>query len=338
MPSKCYVIAEAGLNHNGSMEIAKKMINLAALAGCDSVKFQKRDVENLAIQTVMDAEDLRFPNLGKTYRQVRESLEFSLEEYSELKRYTEAQGMDFICTAFDVASVDFLEKLGLQVYKLASHSLTNIPLLKYLASKGKRVYFSTGMCTLEEIDTAVEVLRSGSKELVMFHCVSAYPHEDGDANLQMMDVLEKRYPGVSIGYSGHELGYIPTLAAVARGAVAVERHFTLDKKLEGFDHKISLDPAELIEMVKMIRKFSSTYGDGKKEVSAREQITRDKYHVSMVAKGSINKGVIIEESMITYKNPGTGIPPKKAHLIIGKKAAVNISADSLLKEDMVENK
>ncbi len=331
----CYIIAEAGLNHNGSLDLAKQLIDVAVVAQVDAVKFQKRNVDTLALESVLDARDDRFPLLGATYRQIREALEFSQEQYLELKAYTENKGLDFICTAFDQQSVDFLEEIDLQIYKLASHSITNLPLLEYVAAKKKKIIFSTGMCVFNEIDQALAALRKAENDLIMLHCVSSYPQPPEDSNLSLMRVLSNRY-GIPVGYSGHELGYLPTLAAVALGAVAVERHFTLDKTLQGFDHKISLEPHELISMVRDIRTIEKTFGTGSKEISETEWITRKKYHVSMISTRSIPAGTIITQDMITYKNPGTGIQPKDAHKILGKKAVQDIAPDTLLDFTMVD--
>lgn len=333
--NRCYVIAEAGLNHNGSLKAARELIDVAAVAKADAVKFQKRDVDSLAIGTVLDSEDKRFPSLGETYRQIREALEFSKAEYEELKDYSEKRGLDFICTAFDVPSVDFLEDVGLSIYKLASHSITNLPLLEYVAAKKKPVIFSTGMCTIEEIDTAFEILRQNDNELVLMHCVSAYPQPPAESKLRLIGELKGRYH-VRIGYSGHELGYVPTLAAVAVGASVVERHFTLDKNMEGFDHKISLEPQELICMIRDIRITEEAIAGSKKGILSTEWITRRKYHVSMVSEKEICRGETISPEMITYKNPGTGVLPRDADQIIGKKAIVDICADTLIERDMVE--
>jgi sialic acid synthase SpsE len=331
----CYIIAEAGLNHNGSMDIAKQLIDVAAVAKVDAVKFQKRNVATLTTVELLDAKDERFPGLGKTYREIRETLEFSKEEYQELKAYSENKGLGFICTAFDNESVDFLEGIGLETYKLASHSLTNLPLLKYLGGKKKKVILSTGMCTFEEIDQAVKILKNGCSELILLHCVSSYPQPVEDSNLKIIQALKERY-GVAVGYSGHEIGFLPTLAAVCLGAEAVERHYTLDKTMEGFDHKISLEPQELINMTRDIRNIGTTFGSGEKVVSETEMITRRKYHVSMISRQLISKGQVITEDMITYKNPGTGIQPKDAHTILGKVAKTNILEDSLLQHEMVK--
>ena len=242
MKSKqCYIIAEAGLNHNGSLELAKKLIDVASVSQVDAVKFQKRNVSTLAIKEILDAKDDRFPSLGRTYREIRESLEFNLKQFQELKEYAESKDLDFICTAFDKESVDFLKKLEINIVKIASHSVTNIPLIQYISEQFDRVIISSGMCTFEELDVAISILRKGCSNLKLLHCVSSYPQKESESNLDMINVLKKRYK-IPIGYSGHELGYLPSLTAVALGASIIERHFTLDKNMEGFDHKISLEP------------------------------------------------------------------------------------------------
>ncbi len=332
---QCYVIAEAGLNHNGSLEIAKKLIDVAVIAGVDAVKFQKRTVEKLAIKSTLDAKDDRFPEFGKTYREIREHLEFTLDQYCELKLYAESKGLDFMVTAFDTDAVDFLEELGISRYKLASHSLTNFDLLNYLARLRKPTVLSTGMAELEEIDRAVEIFKRHSAPLSLMHCVSAYPTPLAECNLAMMDVLKERY-GLAVGYSGHELGYLPTVIAVAMGAQLVERHYTLDKMMTGFDHKMSLAPDELIAMVRDIRNVPRIQGAGQKEISDTEWITRRKYHVSMASAAAIPAGTALIEAMVTWRNPGTGIPTKMAHTVLGKRAKQDIPADELLSIDMFE--
>lgn len=332
---QCYVIAEAGLNHNGSVEIAKKLIDAAAVAGVDAVKFQKRTVDKLAIQSVLDAPDDRFPEFGGTYREIREHLEFTLDQYRELKSYAESKGLDFIVTAFDADAVDFLEKLGIGTYKLASHSLTNHELLDYLARLRKPVILSTGMAELEEIDRAVGIFRRHDAPLSLMHCVSAYPTPLAECNLAMMDVLRERY-GLAVGYSGHELGYLPTVMAVAMGAQLVERHYTLGKTMTGFDHKMSLAPDELIAMVRDIRNVPKIRGTGEKRVSETEWVTRRKYHVSMASAAAIPAGTVLIDAMVTWRNPGTGIPAKMAHTVLGKRAKQDIPVDELLSIDMFE--
>jgi sialic acid synthase SpsE len=329
----CYVIAEVGLNHNGSVEIAKQLIDVAYGASVDAVKFQKRTVDKLAVKDALDAIDNRFPEFGGTYREIREHLEFDLNQYIELRQYTESKGLNFIVTAFDEDAVDFLLKAGVENFKLASHSLTNYGLLQYLAKYKKPTILSTGMAELEEIDRAVELFTLCNAPLSLMHCVSAYPTPLDECNIKMMKNLKQRY-GLTTGYSGHEIGYLPSVVAVAMGAQLIERHYTLDKSMTGFDHKISLDPNELASMVKDIRLVNQIQGTGEKYVSETEWITRKKYHVSAVSLVEIVADEILTEKHIAYRNPGTGIPFKSTHKIIGKKALKNIPADELLSFEM----
>lgn len=332
---RCYVIAEAGLNHNGSLDIARKLIDVAAVAGADAVKFQKRTVEKLAVGAVLDAPDDRFPEFGTTYREIRDHLEFGFEEYRELKKYAEAKGLDFMVTAFDNDAVDFVLSLGVEHFKLASHSLTNLELLDYLAQKKMHTILSTGMADLDEVDRAVGIFHKYDATLELMHCVSAYPTPLSGCNLAMLDVLKTRY-NLPIGYSGHEMGYLPSVLAVAMGAQMIERHFTLDKTMVGFDHKMSLEPDELIAMVRDIRNVPKIIGTGEKLVSETEWITRRKYHVSATSAANIAKGAELVEVMVTYRNPGTGIPAKLVHELIGKRAVFDIPVDTLLSADMFE--
>lgn len=329
----CYIIAEAGLNHNGSLDIAKNLIDVAVDSGANAVKFQKRTVSKLATNQILDAIDDRFPEFGNTYREIREFIEFNKTEYLELKSYAKSKNIDFMVTAFDIDAVDFLEDVGVDSYKLASHSLTNLPLLEYLSKKRKPTILSTGMSYLDDIQMAVDIFEANNCPLSLLHCVSSYPTPFDECNLRMLDVLSKKF-NIPVGYSGHEIGFLPTISAVARGAKIVERHFTLDKNMVGFDHKLSLEPHELKEMIKQIRNIEVILGDGVKDVSETELITSRKYHVSAVSARRILSGETLCEEDITYKNPGTGIPPKKMREILGKKATQNIVEGKLLSVDM----
>lgn len=329
----CYVIAEAGLNHNGCLNLAKKMIDVASEAGADAVKFQKRTVSKLAAKSTLDATDDRFPEFGKTYKEIREHLEFNFDEYASLKEYSENAGLDFIVTAFDIDAVDFLDSLGVKTLKLASHSLTNYDLLSYISESKRNVILSTGMANLDELDMAVEIFKKSPCDLTLLHCVSAYPTPLEQSNLAMIDTLKKRYD-CRIGYSGHELGYLPTVVAVCMGAKVVERHYTLDKGMVGFDHKISLEPNELSKMIAEIRMVALIKGNGRKAVSEVEQITRDKYHVSMVAACRLSAGECLTKNHITYKNPGTGIPRKDEEKYMGRKLIVDVDENELLSKEM----
>tara|TARA_A100001011_G_scaffold400206_1_gene513186 strand:+ start:628 stop:1632 length:1005 start_codon:yes stop_codon:yes gene_type:complete len=332
--NKCYVIAEAGLNHNGSINIAKELIDVAFEAGADAVKFQKRSVHKLASIEQLEKKDNRFPSFGNTYRKIRDYLEFDFEQYKILKDYSKSKNLDFIVTAFDEEAYDFLKSLGINKFKFASHSLTNLNLLNYAAKNKIESIISTGMCDIDEIDTAVNIFKKNNCPLSIMHCVSSYPTPNEDCNLSFIKVLKDRY-GLKTGYSGHEIGYLPTLVSVSMGAEIIERHFTLDKKMEGFDHKISLEPAELISMIKEIRKIKLILGNGNKFVSNTEMITRNKYHVSMVAIKQINKGELLTNDLFEYRNPGTGIPPKDENKYIGKKTNRTIMSGSLIMPDML---
>lgn len=333
--SKTYIIAEAGLNHNGSIDLAKRLIDLAALSGADAVKFQKRTIDKLAVKETLDAVDDRFPDFGKTYREIREYLEFNFDQYKFLKEYSEERGLDFICTAFDETAVDFLEKLELKTYKLASHSLTNIDLLKYISTTKKKIILSTGMATMDEIKTAVNIFQNNNTNLSLLHCVSSYPTPIEECNLNMIYELKKVFD-VPIGYSGHEIGFLPTIIAVAMGAEIIERHFTLDNNLIGFDHKMSLNPQDLISMISEIRNVEKCMGSSSKNVSDKEWLTRKKYHVSIASARKILSGEKIKKDMIIYKNPGTGIPPKDESKIIGRVAKNDINEDTLISYEMLD--
>lgn len=333
--NRCYVIAEAGLNHNGSLEIAKQLIDLAYEAGADAVKFQKRTVDKLAVKSTLDAKDERFPEFGETYREIREHLEFDMNQYKILKKYAEDKDLDFLCTAFDTDAADFLEELGIEIYKLASHSATNLELLEYLASSGKKSILSTGMADLDEITTAVNIFKASGTPLLLLHCVSSYPTPLDECNLKLINELVDEFE-LPVGYSGHELGYLPTLTAVSMGAVAVERHYTLDNNMVGFDHKMSLNPQDFISMIRDIRNIEKIKGNGVKNVSKTEWITRKKYHVSIASSRDIKIGEELYKDMITYRNPGTGIPSKELHKLIGRKAIQDISEDELLSYEMFE--
>jgi sialic acid synthase SpsE len=331
----CVPIAEIGLNHNGDLGLALNLIEAAVKAGALIVKFQKRDVDGLAINSVLDAADGRFPTFGSTYRQIREHLEFGWDNYVQLQQASKALGVRFLATPFDIPSVEFLERLGVSAYKIASHSVTNVPLLECVSGTQKPVMMSTGMCTWQELDEAVDVFMRSKTPLILMHCVSAYPQPVEASNLSLIPVLRSRY-GVPVGYSGHELGYGPTLTAVALGAVAVERHFTLDHDMVGFDHKLSLTPAEFTIMVKAIQDTTRALGNGDKSVSTQETATRKKYHVSIVSQREIAPGQRISGDMLVFKNPGTGLAPQQLHSVVNRKAKIRISIDTVIQLDMLE--
>ena len=258
-----YVIAEIGLNHNGDVELAKRLIDVAADAGADAVKFQKRTPEIATPEHMRDI--LRETPWGTmTYLAYRHRVEFDRDEYIEISDHALLRGLEWFASPWDVPSVAFLEDLGVVAHKVASASLTDVELLEALRDTGKPVILSTGMSTSEQIDAAIEVL--GTDRLVLMHATSTYPMEPEEANIRMIPALRDRYPGVPVGYSGHERGLQISLAAVALGAVAVERHITLDRTMWGSDHAASLEPAGLQHLVRDIRVIEAALGDGIKRV------------------------------------------------------------------------
>ena len=263
-----YVIAEIGLNHNGDVELAKQLIDVAADAGADAVKFQKRTP---AISTPVHMRDTprETPWGTMTYLDYRYRVEFTRDQYIEVADYALLRGLEWFASPWDVPSVQFLEDLNVVAHKIASACLTDIPLLMRVRDTGKPVILSTGMSTIEQVDTAIEVL--GTDRLVLMHATSTYPMEPDEANLRVIPALRDRYPGVPVGYSGHERGLQISVAAVALGAVAVERHITLDRTMWGSDHAASLEPTGLQHLVRDIRVVEQALGDGVKRVFPGER-------------------------------------------------------------------
>lgn len=263
-----YVIAEIGLNHNGDVEIAKKLIDVAARAGADAVKFQKRTPEISTPEHMRDV-PRETPWGTMSYLDYRRRVEFGRDEYIEIGDYATLHGLDWFASPWDVPSVEFLEDLNVVAHKVASASLTDTELLVALRETGKPVILSTGMSTSEQIDRALETL--GTDRVVLMHATSTYPLEPEEANLRVIATLRDRYPGIPVGYSGHERGLQISLAAVALGAVAVERHITLDRTMWGSDHAASLEPTGLEHLVRDIRVIEKALGDGVKRVFDSEQ-------------------------------------------------------------------
>jgi N-acetylneuraminate synthase len=261
----CYVLAEIGINHNGDTQIAQSLIDVAALAGCEGVKFQKRTVE-----VVYTAEELAKPRespFGETNGDLKRALEFGQAQYAQIDAYCRNKPMAWTASGWDEASVDFIDQFDPPFFKIASASLTDDELLRHTRAKGKPIVLSTGMSTLDQIDHAVEVL--GKEDLVLLHCCSAYPSQYADLNLKAIPVLRERY-GVPIGYSGHETGIASSVAAVVLGACIVERHVTLDRSMWGSDQAASLEPNGIMRVVRDIRLVEAALGDGEKSVVPSE--------------------------------------------------------------------
>ena len=263
----CLVIAEIGINHNGDLDLAKKLIDLAKLCDSDVVKFQKRTIDIVYSQDVLDS--LRESPWGTTQREQKEGLEFGQEEFDEIDAYCKSVGIDWFASAWDVPSQDFLSQYDLKYNKIASPMLTHVELLKAVADEGKPTFVSTGMSTYDDIDTAVEIFRDQDCPFVLMHCVSEYPLAEGDVNLRAIVELRRRYD-CPVGYSGHEVSMIPGTLAALMGAVAVERHITLDRAMYGSDQAASLERPGLYKMVDYIRTVATVIGDGTKRVSEAE--------------------------------------------------------------------
>lgn len=332
---RVFIIGEIGLCHDGDPEVAKALIDGCKNAGVDAVKFQKRDVANLATAEVLDAEDGRFPQFGKTYRQIREAVEFDLDTYRSLKQYAEQLGLPFLVSVFDELSADQMAELQVPALKLASHVLSRKPLIEHLCRLKLPVLASTGMAFMEEIDETAAMFKEAGVPFGLFHCVSIYPHAADRANLRMIRHLAQRYD-VPVGYSCHELENISSVLAVGAGATMLERHVTLDRNRSGFDHKFALDMDGLTQFVGEVRQAEAAMGSIDKTVSEEEWVTRRKYHCSVVSLRPIAQGELIERSMLTVKNPGTGIPARQIDQVAGRRAKVDIPQDVLLSEKMLE--
>jgi len=325
----CYIIAEAGVNHNGDPALAKRLIDIAADKGADAVKFQKRTVSEILI-----AEALRRPynvptSLGATYGEHREKLELSADDFAMLKAHADSRGITLLASAWDITSVDFLMEIGIPAFKVASADCTNLPLLEYIARTGKPVLLSTGMSELSEVDEAVETIRHHNDQLVLFQCTSTYPADNDQLNLRVILRYKERY-GCVVGYSGHERGLAPTEAAVAIGATVVERHFTIDRTMIGPDHAASLEPEGLQRLVRNIRNIEKALGSPEKQIMDGERKVRERLAKSVVARRPIPAGATITADMLTVKGPGTGLKPSAMPLLVGVVAESPIEEDTLV--------
>ena len=326
------IIAEAGVNHNGSMELAKRLIDAAAIAGADYVKFQTFKTENLTTKTAEKAEyqQKNMADADNSQYQMLKKLELTEQQHYELKKHCISKNIKFLSTAFDLESLEFLSTLNLELWKIPSGEITNLPYLIATAKIGKPIILSTGMSTLEEIKTSVEILRqNGSGEITVLHCNTEYPTPYEDVNLRTMSTIQKEL-GINVGYSDHSIGIEIPIAAVAMGAAVIEKHFTLDKNMKGPDHKVSLEPAEFAAMVKAIRNVEQALGSEKKTPTPSEIKNIAIARKSIVAKQMIKKGEIFTEENITVKRPGTGISPMKWFEVLGDIAVKDFAEDELI--------
>jgi len=332
-----FIIAEAGVNHNGNLEIAKRLVDVAVEAGADAIKFQTFVPEELVTREAGRAayQEINMPGREETQLEMIRRLVLGYEQFYELKAYCDGAGIIFLSTPFDYHSADLLDALGVPIFKIASGELVNHPFLRYVAAKKKPLLLSTGMATLGEVEEALEVIeQAGGKEVTLLHCTTNYPAAYEEVNLRAMLTLQQAF-NLPVGYSDHTQGIEVAVAAVALGACVIEKHFTLDRSMEGPDHKTSLEPAELAAMVRAIRNVEKAMGDGRKRPTNSEKEIMKVVRRSLVASRDIKAGEIITEDMLKIKRPGTGIPPKMWDVVIGRRARVDIPADTVLTWDMV---
>jgi N,N'-diacetyllegionaminate synthase len=338
---KVFIIAEAGVNHNGSLEIAKKLIDVSSLAGADAVKFQTFKADSLVTATASRAE-YQIANTGTHESQLEmlEKLELSPEMHGELSSYCQKKNIIFMSTPFDEESVDLLDKLGMEIFKISSGEITNKPLIQHIASKMKPIILSTGMSYLGEVEKAIvwvdEIWNTLDKkpQLSILHCVSSYPARIVDVNLRAIKTMETAF-GLPVGYSDHTMGTEITMAAVTMGSKVIEKHFTLDREMEGPDHKASLEPEELEAMITGIRNVELAMGDGIKKPTKSEINLKEIVRRSIVAANGMKPGDTISPNDILIKRPGTGISAEFRDKVVGMKSVNDISVDSVLKwEDL----
>lgn len=326
-----YIIAEAGVNHNGDMNIARRLIDEAKKAGADAIKFQTFTASSLVCKNAKKAEyQLESTNENETQYDMLKKLELTLEQHIELAEYSQKIGITFLSTPFDIESIQLLEKIGMSVYKIPSGEITNLPYLREIGKLNKRVIMSTGMCTMQEVEAALRVLREcGCEDVSLLHCNTQYPTPMSDVNLDAMITMKKKF-NISIGYSDHTVGIEVPIAAVALGAEIIEKHFTVDKSLEGPDQRMSLEPLELQQMVQAIRNIEQALGSSEKRLTASEQANKLVVRKSIVAKKQICKGEFFSEDNLTTKRPGTGISPMLWDEIIGQRAIREFQEDEII--------
>lgn len=331
MRDRTLIIAEAGVNHNGDINLAKQLIDAAAEAGADIVKFQTFKAENLVTQSAKKAEyQLQTTSKEESQLQMLKKLELSFEDHLELIKYAKERHIGFLSTPFDLDSLQLLIDVGIDTIKLPSGEITNYPLLNKSAETGKRIILSTGMSDLKEIIDAVKVLKdNGAGEIILLHCNTQYPTPFEDVNLNAIKTIAEA-TGLPVGYSDHTNGIEVPIAAVALGATVIEKHFTLDRNMEGPDHKASLEPNELQAMILAIRNIEKAMGDGIKEPSKSEKENIGIARKSIVACKEIKKGEVFTEQNLTTKRPGSGISPMMWNEILGTAAIRDFEEDELI--------
>lgn len=330
-----FIIAEAGVNHNGSVDLAKKLIDAASISGADAVKFQTFKAENLVVKNTHKADyQKQTTDASESQFDMIKKLELDVDTHKELIAYCQKEDIMFLSTPFDHESIDLLSDLGLQIFKIPSGEITNLPYLRHIGSLDKKVVLSTGMSNLGEVGNALDILINAgtSKDnITVLHANTMYPTPMEDVNLNAMLTIQKEFD-VAVGYSDHTLGIEVDIAAVAMGASCIEKHFTLDKTMDGPDHKASLEPEELKAMVDAIRNIEKALGSSEKKPSPSESVNIDVARKSIVASQSIKKGDKLSSKNITTKRPGDGISPMEWNRVVGVAASKNYDEDEMIQE------
>lgn len=332
----CLIIAEAGVNHNGDLKLALELVDSAAKAGVDAVKFQTFSADRLASPLAPKAAyQMAATDIAESQLDMLRRLELSTEDHGSIMKRCRETGLLFLSSAFDEPSVDLLDYLDVAAFKVPSGEITNLPYLTHVASKGRPLIVSTGMADLPEVETAVEVIKAtGNKNLILLHCLSSYPAPQDQVNLRAMLTLASACR-VPVGYSDHTEGISVACAAVAMGACVVEKHFTLDRGLAGPDHKASIEPEELSRLVAAVRQVEAALGDGRKVPQPSELETRDVARKSLVAAHNVAAGSKLGDEDIVVMRPGTGLAPRMRSMAIGRTARVNIPAGTPISEDLL---
>lgn len=331
--NKTFIIAEAGVNHNGSLDMAMQMVDAALAAGADAVKFQTFKADRLVTKTAPKARyQMQLTDTNESQIEMLRKLELDEESHKILFGRAKDKGIQFISSAFDLEGIKFLDALGVEIFKIPSGEITNLPYLRKIGSLGKKVIISSGMADIGEIEDALIALEGAGlprEHITVLHCNTEYPTPFEDVNLKAMQIISTAF-GVRAGYSDHTLGIEVSIAAVAMGATVIEKHFTLDKNMEGPDHKASLEPPELKAMIKAIRNIEKALGNGIKKPSPSELKNKSVARKSIVAARDIRKGEPFTEENLTVKRPGTGISPMRWDELLRMRAARNFNTDEII--------
>jgi len=331
LKNRTFIIAEAGVNHNGDVKLAKRLIDVAKEAGADAIKFQTFQAKQLVSMNAPKSKyQLKSTSKKESQYFMLKKLELTEKEHKILADYCKEKKIMFISSPFDDQSLDLLLKLGVGIIKIPSGEVTNFPFLKTIAKAGRDIILSTGMSTLAEVKAAIQAIyKEGNRKVVLLHCVTEYPAAMEDVNLKAMLTMRDAFQ-VGVGYSDHTLGVEIPIAAVALGAIVIEKHLTLDKNMKGPDHRSSLEPKDFADMVKAIRNVEVAIGDGIKQPSKSEIENRNIIRKSLIAKKEILKGQVITENVIDIKRPGYGVQPKDINKVLGRTVLCDIKRDAVI--------